>query len=88
MRSLWRNLAVLQWLIAAIKAHPNCETVQCSGCYELSNMGQWDEYRPLIVKAGGASAIVSVMEKYRDDNPELHECAYKTMQKLFQKRPR
>jgi hypothetical protein len=71
-------------VIAAMKAHPNSLRVQSVGCRALLKMSEWEEYRPLIVKAGGPSAIGFVMEKDWDD-PEVHESAYKTMEKLFQK---
>jgi hypothetical protein len=73
--------------MAAMKAHRNSEEVQHDGCSVLSNMSEeWEEYRPLIVVAGGASAITFVIETYRAD-PESLEEAYDALDKLVQ-RPR
>jgi hypothetical protein len=72
-------------VIAAMKAHPNSQMVQIRGCIVLSHMTQWEEYRPLIVKAGGASAISFVIEMCWDQ-PNSREYAYGTMERLF-KRP-
>jgi hypothetical protein len=71
-------------VVAAMKAHPNIELLQRCGCRALANMSEWEEYTPLIVEAGGASVIASVMEKYRD-KPELLELAYNAMEKLVKK---
>jgi hypothetical protein len=70
-------------VIAAMKAHPNSEELQKEGCSALSNMSEWEEYRPLIMDAGGASAIVSAMEKC--DHPILRERAYEAMENLIKK---
>ena len=69
-------------IIAAMKARPNSEKLQSLGCWALLHTSEWEEYRPLIVKAGGASAIGSVMEKYWD-HPELRELAYNAMGRLI-----
>jgi len=45
-------------------------------------MSEWEEYRTLIVKAGGATAIGFVMEMYWDD-PELRELASNAMKNLL-----
>jgi hypothetical protein len=71
-------------IVAAMKAHPNNKMVQDRGCMALANMSEWDEYRPLIIKAGGASPIASIMDKYKDE-PQLRDRAYKAMEKLFKK---
>ena len=72
-------------VIAAMKAHSNSEIVQDHGCKALSKMSKcWEEYRPLIVKAGGASAVASIIEKYWD-HLELRKLAYNTMDQLFKK---
>jgi hypothetical protein len=71
-------------VIAAMKAHPNCQVLQGICCILLSCMSEWEKYRPLIVAAGGASAVVFVVEKYRGNDPEeLRKHAYKAMQLLF-----
>jgi hypothetical protein len=44
-------------------------------------MSEWEEYRPLIVQAGGATVIASIMEK-RMDNPQLRQLAYNVMGRL------
>jgi len=69
-------------IIAAMKTHPNSEIVQRRGCRTLFFMSEWEEYRPLIEKEGGVSAIASVVEQYRD-HPELHKLASKAMKNLF-----
>jgi hypothetical protein len=71
-------------VIVVMKAHPNIDTLQKHGCAALSRMSEWEEYRPLIVEAGGASVIASIMEKHMD-NPQLHQLAYSTMEKLVKK---
>jgi hypothetical protein len=68
-------------VIAAMKAHPNCLSLQGVGCLVLSYMSEWEQYRPLIVEAGGASAIVFVMEKYRH-HPKLRKLAFIAMKIL------
>jgi hypothetical protein len=67
-------------LIAAMKAHPNREVLQYVGCFALENMSKWEEYRPLIVKAGGASAIAFAIEMI--DNPQWCQYAYDAMRIL------
>jgi hypothetical protein len=67
-------------VVAAMKAHPNTEALQNVGCFVLEIMSEWEEYRPLIVKAGGASVIAFAMEK--TDNPEWCEDAYDAMKRL------
>ncbi len=37
-------------VIAAMKAHPTSYDVQQYGCHVLSDMGKWEEYRPLIAR--------------------------------------
>jgi hypothetical protein len=77
-------------VIAAMKAHPNTEDseeLQKGGCIALENMSEWEEYRPLIVKAGGASALSSIMET-SDYSQQLREYAYDTMKILVEKSPR
>jgi hypothetical protein len=69
-------------VIAAMKAHRNNKCLQKFGCYVFSRMSRWEEYRPLIVDAGGASAIALAVEKYNEDTG-LRKEAYKTMQILF-----
>jgi hypothetical protein len=69
-------------VIAAMKTHQNSEMVQISGCRALYYMSEWEEYRPLIVKAGGASAIASIMEKHWDQS-ELYALANNSMKRLF-----
>jgi hypothetical protein len=69
-------------VISAMTAHPNCEQVQYHGCIALAYMSEWEEYRPLIVEAGGVSAIAFVIEKYRDD-PKMRKKAYIAMEKLI-----
>jgi hypothetical protein len=71
-------------VIAAMKAHPNIAKLQDSGRRVLSRMSEWEEYRPLIVKAGGASAIAFIMEKDWED-PELCVRAYNVMERLAKK---
>ena len=71
-------------VIAAMKNCPDNERVQDFGCQALSNMSEWEEYRPLIMKAGGASAIASAMENYWD-HPKLRERASKALEKLVKK---
>ena len=71
-------------IIAAMKAHTSSERVQDRGCMVLSNMSEWEKYRPLVVEGGGASAIASVMENYWD-HPKLRERASKTLEKLVKK---
>jgi hypothetical protein len=68
-------------VIAAMKAHPNSEELQNEGCSALSNMSQWEEYRPLIMDAGGASAIYFVMGNC-DYSKRLHKRASKAMRIL------
>jgi hypothetical protein len=69
-------------VIAAMKANPNSKELQKYGCSVLLPMSQCAEYRPLIVEAGGVSAIALVVERYRDD-PELRRCSYPAMKLLF-----
>jgi hypothetical protein len=69
-------------VIAAMKVHPNSKSVQDCGCGALLHMTEWDEYRPLIVKAGGASAISLILEKY-GDHPKLYAEANKAMKRLI-----
>ena len=71
-------------VIAAMKAHASSVRVQDRGCMALSNMSEWEEYRPLIVETGGASAIASVMEKHRD-HPQLRAHACNAMERLAKK---
>jgi hypothetical protein len=68
-------------VIAAMKAHPNCKKLQYHGCTVLLRMSRWEEYRPRILEAGGASAISTVMEKYRED-PELRQRSFSAMKIL------
>jgi hypothetical protein len=68
-------------VIAGMKAHPNCEELQSYGCNVLLNMSQCEEYKPLIVEAGGLSATAFVIEKYRD-HPKLREHAFRAMREL------
>jgi hypothetical protein len=68
-------------VIAAMRAHPNCKELQNHGCMALSYMSEWEEYRPLILEAGGASAFSFVMETYRAD-PVTRKCAFNAL-KLF-----
>jgi hypothetical protein len=68
-------------VIAAMKAHPNSEEVQNEGCDVLSAMSKWKEYRPLIVKAGGVTAIGYALEK-SGDSQQLRNDAYKAMRIL------
>jgi hypothetical protein len=75
-------------VIAAMKnkAHQNSKRVQEIGTHVLSTMiHHWEESKPLIVKAGGASAIAFVMEKYAEDDTELCEFATNAMVKLTKK---
>jgi hypothetical protein len=37
-------------VISAMKAHPTSYDVQQYGCHVLSDMGKWEEYRPLIAR--------------------------------------
>jgi hypothetical protein len=68
--------------VAAMKAaHPSIENLQNNGCCALSRMSKWDECRPLIVKAGGASAIASVMEKDWWEDTQLRERACNVMER-------
>jgi hypothetical protein len=71
-------------VIVAMKAHRNSELLQRCGCRTLLYMSEWEEYRPLIVKAGGLSAISSIMETdwYR---PGLQDLGRKTLKKLIKK---
>ena len=71
-------------VIAAMKAHSNCERVQSMGCCALSSMSEREEYRSLIVEAGGASAIAFVMEKGWD-NPRSTQIVNNAMEKLIKK---
>jgi hypothetical protein len=73
-------------VIAAMKAHPNLKGLQEHGCCVLSRMSEWEEYRPLIVEAGGASVIASIMEKHNHP-PQLRQWAYNVMERLV-KTPR
>jgi hypothetical protein len=68
-------------VVAAMKAHPNYDVVQHRGCFALDAMSEWDEYRPLIVKAGGASAIAFAMEK-SEGSQQFRDRAYKAMRML------
>jgi hypothetical protein len=70
-------------VIAAMKAHPNSEELQNHGCIALLYMSGWEDYRPLIVEAGGASAIAFGVEKYGADNAQLRKNAYTAMRLLF-----
>jgi hypothetical protein len=71
-------------VLAAMKAHPNIDILQQHGCCALFHMSEWEEYRPLIVEAGGASVIASIMEKNMAD-PLLHQLAYSSMERLAKK---
>jgi hypothetical protein len=73
-------------VIAMMKNHPNIETLQMRGCRALFCMSEWEECRPLIVEAGGASVIASIMEKFTEDS-QLRQVAHKTMEKLVKKPP-
>jgi hypothetical protein len=66
-------------VIAAMKAHPNIDILQKHGCCALFHMSEWEEYRPLIVEAGGASVIASIMEKRMHNSRQL---AYDVMGRL------
>jgi hypothetical protein len=71
-------------VIAAMKADPNSRALQYYGCMALSDMSVWEDYRPLIVEAGGVSAIAFVIEKYRDD-PKMRKHSHHAMRILFKK---
>jgi hypothetical protein len=71
-------------VIAIMKNHPNIETLQMCGCRALFYLSEWEEYRPLIVEAGGASVIASIMEKFTEDS-QLRQVAYNTMERLVKK---
>jgi hypothetical protein len=71
-------------VIAAMKAHPNIEILQKHGCRVLFHISEWKEYRPLIVEAGGACVIASIMDKHMD-RPRLHVLAYNVMERLVKK---
>jgi hypothetical protein len=71
-------------VISAMKAHPENEDVQLGSCGALLSICEWAEYRPLIVAAGGAVAIDTVMEKY-GDNPRVREMSQDAMQKLVKR---
>jgi hypothetical protein len=71
-------------VIAAMKAHPNSEKLQNHGCNVLENMSEWEEYRPLIVEAGGASAIAFALEN-SGHSQQLRQDAHDAMERLFKR---
>jgi hypothetical protein len=69
-------------VIAAMKAHRKSEVLQNDCCVALYRMSKWEEHRPLILEAGGVSAIAFVVDKYRDKAPFVSQLACITMRLL------